>query len=145
MDEKYPGTRINYLDAGFPFIDGFPLLPHLSHNDGRKLDLAFLYTDQKNGEATWKSPSWTGYGVCEGPLPGETDMPARCLQQGYKKYDLLEKVTPQRRKGGYAFDTERNRHIIKLLAGDDRIAKIFIEPHLKERLGLRSGKIRFHG
>ena len=30
------------LDGGFPFLDGFPLLPRLSHDDGRKLDLAFL-------------------------------------------------------------------------------------------------------
>jgi hypothetical protein len=27
------GLQLIYLDAGFPFIDGFPLLPHLSHND----------------------------------------------------------------------------------------------------------------
>ncbi|MEN8886467.1 MAG: DUF1731 domain-containing protein [Winogradskyella sp.] len=25
---------ITYLDANFPFIEGYPLLPHLSHNDG---------------------------------------------------------------------------------------------------------------
>lgn len=36
MNIKYPGTTINYLDANFPFIDKFPLLPHLSHNDGKK-------------------------------------------------------------------------------------------------------------
>ena len=29
------GITISYLDANFPFFDGFPLLPHLSHNDGR--------------------------------------------------------------------------------------------------------------
>ncbi len=28
--------EIHYLDANFPFIDDFPLLPHLSHNDGKK-------------------------------------------------------------------------------------------------------------
>ncbi len=33
-----PGTLI--LDANFPFWDGFPLLPHLSHDDGRKIDIA---------------------------------------------------------------------------------------------------------
>lgn len=34
---KETGIEIRYLDANFPFIDGFPLLPHLSHNDGKKL------------------------------------------------------------------------------------------------------------
>ena len=28
MNIRYPGTVINYLDANFPFIDGFPLIPH---------------------------------------------------------------------------------------------------------------------
>jgi len=28
--------KVSYLDANFPFIYGFPLLPHLSHNDGKK-------------------------------------------------------------------------------------------------------------
>ena len=27
------------------FLNGFPLLPHLSHGDGRKLDLAFYYAE----------------------------------------------------------------------------------------------------
>ena len=31
--------KIHYLDANFPFINKFPLLPHLSHNDGKKIDL----------------------------------------------------------------------------------------------------------
>ena len=31
--------EIHYLDANFPFINKFPLLPHLSHNDGKKIDI----------------------------------------------------------------------------------------------------------
>ncbi len=27
--------KLVYLDACFPFLDGFPLAPHLSHNDGK--------------------------------------------------------------------------------------------------------------
>ncbi|MGO1080023.1 hypothetical protein [Inquilinus sp. CA228] len=41
MDQAHPGTVTLYLDANFPFLDGMPLAPHLSHDDGRKLDLAF--------------------------------------------------------------------------------------------------------
>ena len=36
-DLQGSGITINYLDANFPFLNGFPLLPHLSHNDGKKL------------------------------------------------------------------------------------------------------------
>ncbi|MFW8596031.1 hypothetical protein [Cribrihabitans neustonicus] len=42
MDRQYLGTETLVLDANFPFLDGFPLLPHLSHDDGEKADLAFF-------------------------------------------------------------------------------------------------------
>jgi hypothetical protein len=48
VDARYPGTQTRTLDAGFPFFNGFPLAPHLSHDDGEKLDLAFYYA--RNGE-----------------------------------------------------------------------------------------------
>ena len=37
VDARHPGSVTQYLDAGFPFADGFPLLPHLSHDDGLSL------------------------------------------------------------------------------------------------------------
>ena len=43
MDKEFPGTVTVALDANFPFMDGFPLLPHFSHADGKKLDLAYYY------------------------------------------------------------------------------------------------------
>lgn len=59
-----------YLDANFPFIDKFPLLPHLSHSDGKKLDLSFFYKDEF-GRITAKKRSRSGYGVFESPELGE--------------------------------------------------------------------------
>lgn len=44
---EFPDQQVTYLDANFPFWNGFPLLPHISHSDGRKLDLAFLYINNK--------------------------------------------------------------------------------------------------
>jgi hypothetical protein len=41
VDRAHPGTLTLYLDGNFPFLDGFPLLPHLSHGDGRELDIAY--------------------------------------------------------------------------------------------------------
>jgi hypothetical protein len=41
MARRYPGTVTLVLDANFPFVAGFPLLPHLLHDDGEKVDLAF--------------------------------------------------------------------------------------------------------
>ncbi|MFT5724647.1 MAG: hypothetical protein ACI9JN_001766, partial [Bacteroidia bacterium] len=41
--ENQTTLSLNYLDANFPLFDGFPLIPHLSHNDGKKLDISFRY------------------------------------------------------------------------------------------------------
>ena len=68
MNNRYPGTTINYLDANFPFINKFPLLPHLSHNDGKKLDLSFQYNDSQTGQMTTDIPAFIGYGICEEPI-----------------------------------------------------------------------------
>ncbi len=56
------GIKVKYLDANFPFINSFPLLPHLSHNDGKKIDLLFVYTDV-NGKVTNRCKSLSGYGI----------------------------------------------------------------------------------
>ncbi|WP_241525786.1 hypothetical protein [Pseudophaeobacter leonis] len=32
LEREYPGTKTGVLDANFPFLTGFPLLPHLSHD-----------------------------------------------------------------------------------------------------------------
>ncbi len=83
MNDKYPGTVVAYLDANFPLFDNFPLIPHLSHDDGKKVDLAFFYIDKKSDQPITRSaPSFIGYGVFEDPLPGESDYPAQCADKG---------------------------------------------------------------
>lgn len=42
---EYPRTVTLALDGGFPFLEGVPLVPHLSHDDGEKPDFAFFYAD----------------------------------------------------------------------------------------------------
>lgn len=135
-----------YLDANFPFWDGFPLLPHLSHNDGKKLDLVFIYRNRSNQKLANRALSWLGYGLVEGPQSGEHDQPKTCASKGYWQYNLLSKFTPQYSVKNYQFDVPLNKKLIQQLSRQARIQKIFIEPHLKTRLGLQSNsKVRFHG
>lgn len=143
--KKHPGTVVNYLDASFPFINGFPLLPHLSHNDGRKLDIAFCYIDKKTGEETNSVPSVIGYGVSEDARPNEMNTAKLCAAKGNWQYTLLSKIVPQGNKQEFIFDSTRTKELVSLLASAPKIEKIFIEPHLKARLKLQSNKIRFHG
>ncbi len=143
----HKGLVISYLDANFPFWNGFPLLPHSSHNDGRKLDIAFLYKDNSSGKTIFgESPSWMGYGVCEEPRSDEANMPALCAERGYWQYSFLRKITPQVNKKAMLFDEQLTAELIRRLARSKNINKIFLEPHLKQRLGLQNiSKIRFHG
>jgi hypothetical protein len=66
LKKEDPNFNIYFLDANFPFFNGFPLLPHLSHNDGKKLDISLVYETQ-DGEISTKQKSVSGYGVFEGP------------------------------------------------------------------------------
>ncbi|MBO9201281.1 MULTISPECIES: hypothetical protein [Niastella] len=145
MNKKYPGTVINYLDANFPFLNGFPLFPHLSHNDGKKLDLAFCYQDKTTLTATNEAPSLIGYGICEEPTAAEKNTAEFCSQNGYWQYSFLKNVMPQHRKNDFLFYGEKTKCLVTLFCQDNRIGKVFIEPHLKLRLQLSNSKIRFHG
>ncbi|SEP07006.1 hypothetical protein SAMN05428947_106223 [Mucilaginibacter sp. OK283] len=145
MNERYPGTVINYLDASFPFINRFPLFPHLSHNDGKKLDFAFCYIDSKTSQSTNSTPSPIGYGVSEMPRPDEINTAALCSQQGYWQYSMVIKIVPQKNKANFLFDSMRTKKLVEILASEKSVGKIFIEPHLKARLNLTTSKIRFHG
>jgi hypothetical protein len=145
MNKKYPGTVINYLDGNFPFVKGFPLFPHLSHNDGKKLDLAFCYKDKQSLLETNNTPSPIGYGICEEPTAAEKNTADFCSEKGYWQYSFLKSIMPQGRKNDFLFYGQKTRSLVELFINDDRIGKIFIEPHLKARLQLTSNKIRFHG
>ena len=145
MNEKFPGTTVNYLEANFPFINKFPLVPHLSHNDGKKLDLSFCYRDSKTNETTNDCPSFIGYGICEEPRPNEKNTADYCADKGNWQYSFLSNVISQDSKQDFAFDNDKTKELVTLFAKQSTIGKIFIEPHLKTRLNLASEKIRFHG
>lgn len=146
ISEKHPGTVVSYLDANFPFIDRFPLLPHLSHNDGEKIDIAFLYIDAKSNQPIDnEAPSFMGYGVYEKPAVGEINQPMDCANKGYWQYSFLQYLVPQWNNDKMTFDQERTKDLMTLFIQDKSIGKIFIEPHLKSRMQLNYDKIRFHG
>jgi energy-coupling factor transporter transmembrane protein EcfT len=144
MHQQYPNTVVSYLDANFPFYNGFPLLPHLSHNDGKKVDIAFFYKD-KNDNLINNAPSFIGYGVYEVPKNGEYNMPENCKSKGYWQYSIIEKFIPQWNKDKMIFDKDKTKQLIQLLIEKGSTSKIFVEPHLKSRMNIKSNKVRFHG
>lgn len=144
--KRLQGTEIklSYLDANFPFINKFPLLPHLSHCDGKKIDLSLIYEDNK-GQISEKQKSVSGYGVFEVPKSSEFNQPERCQQSGYWQYDYPKYLTFGTINQELLFSEDGTRKLIKQLLKSSDIGKIFIEPHLKQRLGLQHSKVRNHG
>jgi hypothetical protein len=131
-----PGAVITYLDCGFPFFDGFRLYPHLSHNDGRKIDLSFFYLDAATRKPTNERPSWLGYGICEEPRSGEEDRPTFCQERGFWQYNFMRRyVIPQGEKHNFLLDERRTRELMRLLLADNRVQLLLVEPHLEKRLG----------
>ncbi len=145
LRKKHPDAIVSYLDGNFPFVNGFPLLPHWSHNDGKKLDLAFFYTESEkevNGEAL----TYLGYGGFEEPRSAEVNTAEQCRKRGAFQYGMTGWFATNRKKGHLKFDEKRTGALIRLLAQKAQVQKIFIEPHLRNRLGLSAvGKVRFHG
>ncbi len=138
------GIQIIYLDANFPFINGFPLLPHLSHDDGRKLDLALVYED-KEGAIIPAKKSRTGYGIYVPPQNGEINQTQRCKKAGYLQYDYSKYFSFGAVNTELNFSEKGTKALIEALLENKSIQKIFIEPHLKSRLKMTDSRIRFHG
>ena len=145
MQKIFPGTQTLALDANFPFINSFPLMPHLSHNDGRKLDIAFYYKGEdglfRNGET--RSP--IGYFAFEQPLPGSPRSCAGRRDWLTLRWDLafLQPLFPD-----WHLEERRMTEALSWLSGEGRtygIEKGFIEPHIPARLGIANETIRFQG
>jgi hypothetical protein len=131
---KYPDAKLFYLDAGFPFINGFPLWPHLSHDDGRKIDLAFVY--EKDGSIV-PNPSATGYGIFVNE--------ATEVCSGRFVYGLSRYLGWHRPFYEGVFNKTATADLIEIMVGHDRVEKIFLEPYLKRNLGISHAKVRFQG
>lgn len=137
MQQTYPGGVVWYLDAGFPWIDGYPLQPHFSHYDGKKVDLVFYWKSAAANLPVQGAPSPFGYGVFARALPGEYDYAKECMEKGYWYISLDGTLAaPFFKEKDYVFDAERTGHLAKLLAADPAIGKILIQPHLEKRLGI---------
>ena len=142
--EEFPSIKIIYLDANFPFFDGFPLLPHLSHNDGKKIDLSFIY-ENKNGSFTNLKTSRSGYGVFENPKTTEKSQTKSCLKKGFWQYDFTKYLTFGQINKNLLFSEKGTKKLIEIILKNKDVSKLFIEPHLKKRLNLLNSKIRFQG
>lgn len=145
VGEAQPGSIVTYLDAGFPFFDGFPMLPHLSHRTGRDIDLAYFYLGPSGRYLPGEARSPIGYFGFERP-PAGTEL--SCPQStGFKtlRWDL---AWLQPYLAPYSLDETRTAELLRWLVTEgpaSGVNGLIIEPHMGERLGVRSKLIRFQG
>jgi len=142
---RRPGTVVSYLDAGFPFFDRWPMLPHLSHRDGRDIDLAFFYTDENGTYLPGKARSPLGYWGFEQPPVG-AELPCAGTPDGPSlRWDLDEL---QAHWPPYRLDEVRMQELLNWLITEGPghgVAGLILEPHLAARLGAVSDLLRFQG
>ena len=145
-EKELKGTaiEIHYLDANFPFINKFPLLPHLSHNDGKKIDISLIY-ETENGIIQKGQKSISGYGVFVNPKSDEYNQIEKCLKKGYLQYDFPKYVTFGKINKDFVFSKKGTKKLIKSILKSQDLGKLFIEPHLKSRMNLKDSRIRYHG
>lgn len=143
MDRAYPGTLTYYLDAGFPFAK-LPMLPHRTHRKGRQVDLSFAYEREDDGRRIPSEPP-SPFGYWAFVQPGEKDEQPCTGTSSPWRWNV---------PGASLFlddaqlDEARTKALIEWLVTDSSaptVKRVFLEPHLKTRLGLTSDKIRFQG
>ncbi|EJC79789.1 hypothetical protein Rleg4DRAFT_1391 [Rhizobium leguminosarum bv. trifolii WSM2297] len=146
MNEEFPGTVTVALDANFPFVNGFPRLPHLSHADGKKLDFAYYYKNADGAFLNGATRSPIGYFAFEEPAPGD-ELPCEGRNDWLTtrwNFDILQPLFP-----AYGIEQQRTSAAVAWLTSEGvarfRLQKIFIEPHLKNALGITDSHVRFQG
>lgn len=134
FSREFNDSRIAYLDAGFPFFDWFPMIPHLSHGDGRKIDLALIYADSP------ATPSPIGYWGFVQPRPGD---PRPCTgKEGLLRWNMawLQPLLPE-----IELDEGRTAALLQSLSRSLEVRRVLVEPHLRLRLGVDNSRVRFQG
>lgn len=134
IEEQFPGSQTLVLDANFPFFDGFPLLPHLSHDDGRKVDLAFYYANDQGDYLPGQMASPIGYWGFSQPS-ANVELPCAELHQTLSLRWDMEFL--QSFWQNYQIEPKRTSALLKWLATEGQqfgIEKILLEPHLKKSL-----------
>lgn len=140
LQVRYPGAIVRYMEASWP--SGVrPMPPHLSHGDGRQIDLVLFYTDRR-GRPLREPPrlrgNAPGYGAYE-PPGRDVDRTCRGTQSPHGAPD-----PPANR--AWRLDDARTTDLVRRLSAAPQVRRIFLEPHLKARLGLSNhDKIRFAG
>ena len=132
---EHPGAVVRYMEASWASAER-PMPPHVSHGDGRQIDLAIFYEDRQG--RLRPPPTASGYGAFE---PPRREVERVCVGMGGHH---AAPDPPAKRTWRLAHDP--TAELVRRLSAEPRVRRIFIEPHLKARLGFaHDAKVRFAG
>ncbi|MBL8558537.1 MAG: hypothetical protein JNM47_07445 [Hyphomonadaceae bacterium] len=132
----HPGAVVHYMEASWPSAQR-PMPPHLSHGDGRQIDVALFYETSKAAPLP-RPPTPSGYYAFEPMRDGDFDPCVGVKRPGNNRSPPADR--------NWRLDEERTRTLIAALLADNRVRRLLLEPHLKARLGFANeARIRFPG
>jgi hypothetical protein len=138
---RHPGAVVRYMEASWP--SGLrPMPPHLSHGDGRQVDLVLFYEGRDGRPLAKPAKPYgrhaPGYGAFE---PPRREAERACVpDKGHHAAPDPPGSRPWR------LHEARTAELVRRLSADQGVRRIFIEPHLKARLGFSDDpKVRFAG
>jgi len=115
-----------------------PLWPHLSHGDGRQLDVSLYFRDKASLAPVHPKNDLAGYGHYSPALAGEPS-PCGTAKRPMDLGNPSANVT-------WELDEAATRKLILDFARHPQVRRVFLAPHLKARLQLQAqDKIRFAG
>jgi hypothetical protein len=127
-----PGLVVRYLDAGFPF-PWPPLLPHLSHGDGQRVDLSLHWSRDGQPVGGARSPiGYLGYAEEGGERPecaGVQQVVAGVPVDLRWDVAWLQPLLPAR-----DLDVGRTRAMLRGMAGQPHVCSVLLEPTLHSLL-----------
>jgi hypothetical protein len=136
VTKAHPGSVVHYMEASWP-SGKRPMPPHLSHGDGREIDLALFY-ETTDATPLPRPPTSSGYYAFEPRRRSDADPCAGRTRPGDNR------DPPANRS--WRLDEARTKTLIRALLEDRRVRRLLLEPHLKTRLGFANeARIRFPG
>ncbi len=135
----HPGTVVRYLDGGFPMGSGFPLLPHISHGDGRRLDLALMWQDSTGSAARGNGSPLGYFGYASPPVDAPADCPVAVVDLRWDMNSLQPVLSRN------DLDVVRTRSLLDAVLAEQAIGKVLLEPHVQRQLERVSERLRFQG
>lgn len=132
----HPDAIVHFMEASWP-SGKRPMPPHLSHGDGRQIDVALFY-ETTDARPLPRPPTPSGYYAFEPMRPDDFDPCVGRIRPGDNK------DPPTTRQ--WRLDEARTKTLIRALLDDRRVRRLLLEPHLKARLGFaHEDRIRFPG